>query len=578
MIAVPLLISLCVFLALSSPPGREHGDTQKVFVDAARRTGLEFRYLNGMTGEFLLPEITGGGAALIDFDRDGDLDVYLVQGSFTATDRKKGRLLFPWPGQSPPRDQLFRNQLQETGQLRFVDVTAASGIRALGYGMGAAAGDANNDGWVDLYVTNWGANQLWINNGDGTFRDATAQCGCDDPRWSSSASFFDYDRDGDLDLYLAHYVDATAHNNRTCFAKTSARDYCGPDAYAALPDRLFRNKGDGTFEDVSIASGIHHEFGAGLGVVTADFNGDGWVDIYVANDGDPNQLWINRRNGTFADEALLAGAALNREGKPEAGMGVDAGDFDGDGDEDLFITHLMEESNTLYVNQGNGFFEDRTIEAGLHLSSISYTAFGTGWLDYDNDGWLDLLSLNGAVRILEDLARQGDTYPLEQPNQLFHNTGQGTFEDATAQAGAVFHLAEVSRGAAIGDLDNDGDSDVIQVNSNGPVRVLLNQIGNRSNWIGLRLTASAGQDMLGTQVELIGPGKRVARRRARSDGSYCSSNDPRVLAGLGNWQGPVTARVFWPDGQLEVWRKLTVDRYHHLERGKGEKEGQALGQ
>ena len=560
---------LSVFLTFHAALCWEQGHAQPVFAEGARQSGLDFQYLNGMTGEFLLPEITGGGAALIDFDRDGDLDVYLVQGAPTASSLKKGATLFPWPGQSPPRDRLFRNQLQETGQLRFVDVTEASGIRALGYGMGAAAGDVNNDGWTDIYVTNWGENQLWLNNGDGTFRDATAVSGCDDARWSSSAAFFDYDRDGWLDLYVAHYVAATPKDNRICYAKSSARDYCGPDAYDPLHDRLFRNKGDGTFEDVSASAGIRRHFGAGLGVVTADFNGDGWLDAYVANDGDPNQLWINQKDGTFSDEALLAGAALNREGKPEAGMGVDAADFDGDGDEDLFVTHLMEETNTLYVNQGSGFFEDRTIEAGLHLPSLNYTAFGTGWFDYDNDGWMDLLSLNGAVRIPQERAGQGDPYPLGQPNQLFRNQGGTLFQDASAQGGEVLVLSEVSRGAAFGDLDNDGDTDIVQVNSNGPVRLLLNQVGNRNHWVGLRLVHSAGRDHLGAHVTVIRQGQRALQRRVRSDGSYCSSSDPRVLVGLGGQSDPVTVRVRWPEGKAEIWHGIAADRYHKLEQGKG---------
>ena len=265
-------------------------------------------------------------------------------------------------------------------QLRFTDVTDQSKIKALGYGMGVITGDVNNDGTVDLYVTNYGHNQLWRNNGNGTFSDVTAATQTDDPAWSTSAAFFDYDRDGWLVLYVANYARATPHKNPTCYAKSSARDYCGPSAFEAFPDRLFHNRQDGTFEDVSEAAGITREYGAGLGVVTADFNADGWIDIYVANDGDPNQLWINQHNGTFKNEALWAGCAVNRLGLAEAGMGVDAGDFDGDGDGDLFMTHPMEETNTLYVNLGRGLFVDHTIEAGLASPSLRYTAFGTGCL------------------------------------------------------------------------------------------------------------------------------------------------------------------------------------------------------
>ena len=413
-----------------------------IFLDAQESAGLDFRHFNGMTGELYLPEITGSGGALFDYDDDGDLDVYLVQGAVIGPGKSPKDAILPWHGSSSPRDQLYRNDLQLDSngvrRLNFTNVTNESTLVAEGYGMGVTVGDINDDGRLDLYVTNLASNQMFLNQGDGTFSDVTRRSGTDDPRWSTSAAFLDYDRDGRLDLFVSNYVDFSVTKNPTCYATSSALDYCGPDAYQPLPDRLFRNRGEGIFEDVSSKSGIDREFGAGLGVATADFNGDGWTDIYVANDGDPNQLWVNQKDGTFRNEALWSGAALNRVGQAEAGMGVDAADFDGDGDEDLFVTHLTEETNTLYVNQGNGLFDDRTIETGLHMPSFRFTGFGTGWLDFDNDGWLDLLALNGAVRILPDLAREGHRYPLGQSNQLFQNTGKLTFRDLTNRAGASF--------------------------------------------------------------------------------------------------------------------------------------------
>jgi hypothetical protein len=428
--------------------------------------------------------------------------------------------------------------------------------------MGATVGDINNDGLPDLYVTNLGSNQMYLNKGDGKFVDVTKESGTDDPRWSTSASFFDYDRDGWLDLMIVNYADFSVTNSPNCYAATTARDYCTPRVFRAPGNRLFHNKGNGIFEDVTVAAGVSKEFGHGLGVVTADFNNDGWIDIYVANDGDPNQLWINQKNGTFVNDALLAGAAINRNGQAEAGMGVDAGDFDGNGTEDIFVTHLMDETNTLYVNLGETLFEDRTREAGLGMPGRRFTGFGTAFFDYDNDGWLDLFVANGAVQLLLDLVREKNPFPLGQPNQLFRNTGKGSFVEVT-DAGAEFVLLEVSRGAAFGDVDNDGDTDVLVTNNNGPARLLLNQIGNKNHWIGLRLIGKNGRDVLGAQVDVV-TANGVLRRRVRTDGSYLSANDPRVLVGLGAASQVKLVRVRWMDGTVEEFKDLTIDKYTTL--------------
>jgi hypothetical protein len=292
------------------------------------------------------------------------------------------------------------------------------------------------------------------------------------------------------------------------------------------------------------------------------------LDIYVANDGDPNQLWLNQKNGSFKNEALLAGAAVNRDGVAEAGMGVDAGDFNGDGTDDIFITHLMDETNTLFVNLGRGSFEDRTREAGLGLPGSRLTGFGTLFFDYDNDGWLDLLVVNGAVRLLADLARKGDPFPLGQRNQLFQNNGKGQFVEVSDQAGDNFRLLEVSRGAAFGDLDNDGDTDVVVANNNGPARLLINRVGNRNHWLGLRLLGQkVNRDMLGAKIEIVLAPQRVLVRRVRTDGSYCSSQDPRVLVGIGGAERVEKVRVRWPNGNLEEWKSPPIDRYLTLKEG-----------
>ncbi len=550
---------------------KEVTDAQSIFEEVAEKVGLSFRHYNGMTGKFYLPEIMGAGGAVFDYDNDGDLDVFLVQGTVLEPQDKPANTIFPWQGAESPRGRLFRNNLiistKGIREVQFTDVTEQSRILATGYGMGVAVGDINNDGWSDLYLANLGANQMYLNKGDGTFVDVTKSTKTDDQRWSTSAAFFDYDRDGWLDLMVTNYANFSTHNSPDCYAQTSARDYCTPRVFRAPGNRLLHNRRDGTFEDATVSAGIDKEYGHGLGIVAADFDDDGWIDIFVANDGDPNQLWINQKNGTFKNEALLAGAAVNRDGKPEAGMGVDAADFDGNGTDDIFVTHLMEETNTLFTNLGQAVFEDRTREAGLGMPGRRFTGFGTLFFDYDNDGWLDLLVVNGAVQLVPELVRKGNPFPLGQPNQLFRNTGNGSFTEIIDRAGANFQLLEVSRGAAFGDIDNDGDTDVIITNNNGPVRVLFNKVGNRNHWLGLRVVGKNGRDMLGASVEIAVTRKHHLRRRTRTDGSYLSANDPRVLVGLGSATEVETVRVRWPDGSAEEWKSPLIDRYITLRQG-----------
>ena len=543
-------------------------------MDRAKELGVDFVHANGMTGALYMPEIMGAGAAVFDFDNDGDLDLFFVQGGPFGPQAAKAT--------GTANHRLYRNDLtigpKGERTLRFTDVTAASGLRLGGYGMGVAAGDFDNDGWTDLYVTALGSNQLWKNHGPDksgrvTFTEVTAKAGVDDPRWSVPAAFVDIDRDGWLDLYVGNYLKFSFEAHKPCRTPAGAPDYCGPVPADAVPDRLFRNRRDGTFEDVTTKAGITAADGPALGVSTADFNGDGWLDVYVANDETPNQLWLNQRNGTFKDDALLAGAAVSGEGRPQASMGVDAGDYDGDGDEDLVMDNLTGEGNTLYRNDGTGLFEDVSLASGVQTPSWKLTGFGAAWLDYDNDGRLDLLVVNGAVKKIEDQARAGDPLPLKQEKQLFHNIGDrgnGRFEEIGKRAGAVFSIPEVSRGAAFGDLDNDGDTDVVVSNNNGPARVLINQLGSRQPWLGLRLvTGQPGRDALGARVELRRPGKPSLWRRARSDGSYASANDPRILFGLGDAPQVDRVVVRWPSGKVEEWKGVPVGTYTTLREGSG---------
>ena len=550
------------------------GSDTEIFSEQADAAGLDFVHFNGMSGAYYMAEVTGSGGALFDYDNDGDLDVYFVQSTMIPAERPIEEALFPPRHPLPLTDRLYRNDLATdsggTTVLSFTEVTEESGITATGYGMGVAAGDYDNDGWIDLYVTNYGANQMWHNRGDGTFEELTAAAGTADEQWSVPATFFDYDNDGWLDLYVGNYIDVDMVNRTICRDFVGALDYCGPGAFPPLSDRLFHNRGDGTFEDVSGRAGFESTTGAALGVVAADFNRDGLHDLYVANDALPNNLWINQGDGKFVDDALFAGCSVNAQGKAEASMGVDAADFDGDGDLDLFMTHLTGETNTFFLNDGQGSFTDSTLATGLGPASRSFTSFGTSAFDYDNDGWLDILIVSGAVKKIEALARQGDPFPVHQPNQLFRNLGQARFEEVTSQAGPTFQLSEVSRGALFGDIDNDGDRDVLIVNNNGPPRLLLNQIGNRNHWLGLRLViGDPPRDALGAQVAVDRTGRPPLWSRVRTDGSFCSANDPRVLLGLGNRPQIERVRVYWPGGAAEEWREVTPDAYHDLEQGTG---------
>lgn len=524
--------------------------------------GVGFVHHSGRSGRYLTPEIMGPGVAMFDAEGDGDLDLLFVQG---------GELV---PGKNaPPGHRLYRNQLVETGTLGFVDVTEASGLRPCAYGMGAATGDYDNDGRTDLYITCLGSNQLWHNEtpagGAPRFRDVTVQAGADDPRWSVSAAFFDFDRDGWLDLYVGNYLRFSATDQKPCRTRAGEPDYCGPVASEAVPGRLLHNRGGGTFEDVTVRSGLAARFGPGLGASTVDFDGDGWVDLYVANDKTENQLWINAHDGTFRDDALLEGCALSGDGQPQASMGIDAGDFDGDSDPDLVITNLDGEGIALYRN-GGGFCEDVSIGSGLRALSLATTGFGVAWLDVDNDGWLDLLAVNGAVKVIEAQVRAGEPLPLRQKKQLLRNLGNGRFEDSSGRGGATFQLAEVSRGAAFGDLDQDGDTDVVVANVDGPARVFLNRVGASRQWLGVRLLTREGRDALGASVTLERATGAALVRRCRADGSYASANDPRVLFGLGEGGAAVRRLVVrWPSGRLEAFSGVEPGRYTTLHEGKG---------
>ncbi len=532
----------------SAPPAARPGP---VLVERAAEAGLDFVHRNGAAGEYNYPELLVGGGALLDVDDDGLLDVYLVQSG-------------PLPGTSladsaagaRPRNRLYRN----LGGGAFADVTEHAGVGDTGYGAAATAADYDRDGRVDLYVMNVGANRLYRNLGGGVFADTTEQAGVGGSSWSSGAVFLDYDGDRDLDLFVVNYVVWSADRERPCLGPNGLRNYCRPAEYQPAPDTLYRNEGDGRFVDVGGRTGVGSVAGPGLGAAAADFDGDGLVDLYVANDQAANFLWLNRGDGTFQEDALARGAALNELGQPEAGMGVAVSDPDGDGDLDLFLTHLSGETNTFYRNDGRGFFVDATDELRLGSVSRPTTGFGVSWFDHDGDGVLDLFVANGKVT-------PGDTaaFDYREPNRLLRGLPSGGYEDISERAGAALELLEVSRGAAFGDIDNDGDVDILVVNNEGPVRLLRNEIGNARAWLIVDLCGGGVFDRsaIGARVTVEAAGRRFARdvRPARS---FAVANDPRLHFGLGGVDRVDRLEVRWPDGAVVERTDVAANRILRL--------------
>ena len=538
------------------------------FRDVAVESGVRFHHFNGATGDLLLPEIMGSGVAVFDFDGDGDLDILVMQGDLLDPAKTMAQARFPPPGPWNRGPRLYRNELVPSGSFRFTDVTERSKIRFPGHGMGVAVGDFDNDGHPDLLLTGVGQVVLLRNNGDGTFTDVSRKAGIEDTRWSVSAAFIDYDRDGFLDIVIVHYVNFSVRANPSCRGYAGERDYCGPQNFRPVPSRLYRNLGDGRFADVTRRAGLEAAYGAGLGVGVGDFDGDGWLDMYVANDRNPNQLWMNRRDGRFEDTGLLAGAALSADGKAKAGMGVAVGDYDGDGDEDVLVTNMRNEGNALYRNDGSAGFTDMTAAAGLHGPSLPFTGFGAEFFDADNDGQLDLFVSNGAVSVVDAL--RGTPYPYHERNSLYHNQGGGRFADVTATAGPGLDGVEVSRGAAFGDLNGDGRIDIVVSNNNGPTRVLLNDTRTQNHYLLVALEGVRSNRMgLGTRVGLLRAGQPTLWRRARTDGSYVSASDSRVHFGLGPDPAIQAVVVEWPGGQREIWDSVQANRVIKLREGTG---------
>lgn len=550
--AVTMLAAACGSSPTSTnaPPGPSVVSGPAWFEETAAARGVSWTHRSGHESRYLLPEIMGGGAALFDMDGDGDLDLYLVQSGSVLQPELKN-----------PSNRLYRNR----GNGIFEDVTAGSGTDIAGYGMGVAAGDYDNDGDTDLLVTNAGPNVLLRNDGGGHFTNVTAAAGVGGRGWSTSAAFVDADADGDLDLFVLRYINWSVGGELSCFSLTGAPDYCSPRNYdAPLSDILYRNNGDGTFTDVSASAGLHAAFGNGLGVVVTDANRDGRPDVFVANDAMPNQLWINRGQNRFENEALVRGTAVDEDGSAKSGMGIDAKDLDDDGDEDIIVVNLDGESDSLYRNDG-AFFSDATAAAGLRAISRPFTRFGTSWFDADNDGWLDLYQANG--RVGQQAERFGDDVYAE-PSLLFRGSRDGRFTEVKPRGGSATPLIASSRAAAFGDIDDDGAIDVVVVNRDRAPFVLHNVAPNRGHWLTLRAREPNGRDSLGAEVTAT-IGSRKVMRTVRAAYSYLASSDPRVHVGLGTATSVSDVTVRWPGGGVETFGEQPGDRVVTLTRGTG---------
>jgi enediyne biosynthesis protein E4 len=560
---------LAVHIVLGATPT---SGSREAFRDVASEAGLEFWQFSGATGEHYFPESVGSGGAFFDYDGDGDLDVYLVQGRSLNPARGPAKALVPVPSGWRPGNRLFRNELVPTGTLAFTDVTARAGVGLDRIGMGVATGDFDNDGHVDLYVTNYGPNVLFRNRGDGTFEDVTSAAGVSARGWSTSAAWIDYDRDGRLDLVDVRYVDFDARTNLPCYTAAGERDYCGPQVFKGMSTRVFHNRDGHRFEDVTSKVGVGQLPGPGLGILTGDFDADGWPDFAVANDGAANHLWLNRDVGgsrVFRESGLMRGLAYASDGVARAGMGVAAGDVDGDGREDVVITNLPAEGFTLFTRQPGGIFVDRTIGSRLLRASLPHTGFGVGLADFENRGADDLFAANGAVRVIR--SQSGDPYPYHERNLLLRNLGAGRgFEDVTSKAGPALALVEVSRAAVFGDVDNDGGIDVLVTNNNGPARLLRNTLPDRGHWLLVALEGTrSARSAYGSEVTLRTERGVSSSRIARSDGSYLAAHDPRIHFGLGSMDGSATIEVRWLGGVCEEWAVAHVDAVVTLQQGSG---------
>jgi hypothetical protein len=526
------------------------------FTDVRESAKITFQQDSTQTEEKYYLETMGTGVGWIDYDQDGLMDLFFVQSA--ATD------IYKPP--HPLRSALYRNN----GDGTFTDVTDKAGVGGEGhYGQGVAVGDFDNDGYPDLYVTGYGSAILYHNNGNGTFTDITAKAGvADSGGWSTSAGWFDYDKDGWLDLVVTNYIDWTPKNNLWCGEhRPGYRSYCHPGNYKGQRIKLYHNNHDGTFTDVSDASGVGKPEAKGMGVVLADFNNDGWPDIAIANDSWPNFLFINKHNGTFEDVSLISGLAASEDGRYEAGMGIDAADVDGDGWQDVYITHLDFELNRLYRNSQDGTFTDETFRSGLGNKAVLMSGVAMKFLDYDNDGWNDILQLNGSM--LDNVALYHAEVSYKEPLLMFHNSGKGQFEKTSDSLGPDFMRPIVGRGLATADYDNDGDIDIVTNNRGDYPSLLRNDGGNANHWITIQLIGTkSNRDGIGASLKLTSEGF-VHVEQAKGGSSYMSASDPRIHFGLGKRTKIDSLEITWPSGHMDRLTNVSIDQIITVKEGEG---------
>lgn len=523
------------------------------FTNIAAEAGITFKHENGASAPKYMPETMAGGSIIFDYNNDGWPDLFFVNGgSFTDKQTAAGA-----------RHHLYRNNKDGS----FTDVTTGSGIGVSGFGMGACSADYDNDGWPDLYITSYGGNKLYHNNGNGTFTDVTEKAGVGSQLWSASCAFGDVDNDGHVDLFVTNYVDFSVKNNKYCVFSGDTRVYCHPNVYNGLSDILYRNNGDGTFTDVSRQAGIYRTSGKGLGVVIGDYDGDGWPDIFVANDSVPNFLFHNKGKGVFEEIALLAGVAVGNDGQPLAGMGTDMGDIDGDGLIDIFVTNLDRQTHSLYRNLGKGLFANVTFESGVGEATLPFVGFGALFFDYDNDMDLDLAIANGDVIDNVNLFRDSTSYG--QRKLLLQNDGTGKFKDVSLASGPEFALKKPGRSLSVGDIDNDGDLDLLIGNVGQTPDLLRNDGGNKRNSLLIRTVGSkSNRDGIGARLKLTVGGK-VLLREVKAGSSYLSQSDLRVHFGMAQAARAERLEVRWPSGTVDLLQDIEANQILTITEGRG---------
>jgi hypothetical protein len=558
---VVVMAAFCASILLHTPLAAQASQTQQPaipvrYTDVGESAKITFQQDSTQTDEKYYLETMGTGVGWIDYDQDGLMDLYFVQSG--ATD------IYKPP--HPLRSALYHNN----GDGTFTDVTDKTGVGGEGhYGQGVAVGDFDNDGYPDLYVTGYGRAILYHNNGNGTFTDVTAKAGvADEGGWSTSAGWFDYDKDGWVDLVVTNYIDWSPKNNIWCGERRPGyRSYCHPGNYKGQRIKLYHNNHDGTFSDVSDASGVGKPEAKGMGVVLADFNNDGWPDIAIANDSWPNFLFINKHNGTFEDVSLVSGFAASEDGRYEAGMGIDAVDVDGDGWQDLYVTHLDFELNRLYRNSQDGTFTDETFRSGIGNKAVLMSGVAMKFLDYDNDGWNDILQANGSM--LDNVALYHSEVSYKEPLLMFRNISKGHFEKVSESLGPAFMQPIVARGLATADYDNDGDIDIVTNNRGAYPSLLRNDGGNANHWLTIQLIGTkSNRDGTGASLKLTSGGF-VHVEQAKGGGSYMSASDPRIHFGLGKRAKIESLEITWPSGQVDRLSNLPIDQIITVKEGTG---------